>query len=498
MRVKKEIIIATNHYQGELRVAILENSQLVEFYLEHEIRKTLVGRIYKGKVENVIPGLRGAFVNLGLKKNGFLPLADIPELEIFDESKLEIDHDSKQKRDVKPLAINPGQEILCQVTKEPIGEKGARVTSYLSIPGRYMVYFPSASRVGVSRRIHERKTRIKLRDIAKRIKKPDVGLIIRTSAAQVSEQEIRAEYYELERKFQELEIKAKQEKAPVLVYDETDILIKIVRDMFTHEVDQLVVDDDEKYHRVIDYLAKIAPQLLERVRFYRGDAPIFEHYKVEQELDKLLEHKLWLKSGGFITIDHTEALVAIDINSGKFSSEQDPETLIFQTNLTAAAEIARQIRLRDLSGLIIIDFIDMAEQKKMDIVVRELRMCLENDRAKADFAKVSRFGILEMTRERTRPGLLYTLTEECPTCNGLGRVMSRNEISMKIEHAIQQKSQQLKGRKVKLVVSPIMYEYITVNRVEQFVELTKKYQMALELKYDSQISLYEHKIFIAM
>ncbi len=172
--------------------------------------------------------------------------------------------------------------------------------------------------------------------------------------------------------------------------------------------------------------------------------------------------------------------------------------MIFQTNLTAAAEIARQIRLRELSGLIIIDFIDMAEQKKMDIVVRELRMCLENDRAKADFAKVSRFGILEMTRERTRPGLLYALTEQCPTCSGFGRIMSRNEISMKIENAIKDKSVQLKGRKVKLVVSPIMYEYITTNRVDQFVELTKKFYMALELKYDNQISLYEHKIFIAM
>lgn len=498
MKVRKEIVIASKQYEGELRVAILENSQLVEFYLEHEIRKTLVGRIYKGRVENVIPGLRGAFVNLGLKKNGFLPLADIPELEIFDESKLEVEQETKHKREVKPLVISPGQEILCQVTKEPIGEKGPRVTSYLSIPGRYMVYFPSASRIGVSRRIHERRVRLKLRDIAKRIKKPDVGLIIRTSAALVTEQELRAEYNELEEKYKALELKAQSEKAPVLVYDETDVLIKIVRDMFTHEVDELIVDDHEKYKRIIDYLSKIAPMLLDRVKLYQDAQPIFEHYKINQELDKLLEHKIWLKSGGFITIDHTEALVAIDINSGKFSKEQDPETLIFQTNLTAAAEIARQIRLRDLSGLIIIDFIDMADPKKMDIVVRELKMCLENDRAKADYAKVSRFGILEMTRERTRPGLLYSLTEQCPTCNGLGRVLARHEIALKLEHTIEEKALQFKGRKVKLVVSPIMYDYITTHRVDKFIELTKKYQMALELKYDNQISLYDHKIFVAM
>ncbi|MEO0075579.1 MAG: ribonuclease E/G, partial [candidate division WOR-3 bacterium] len=291
---------------------------------------------------------------------------------------------------------------------------------------------------------------------------------------------------------------AQSEKAPVLVYDETDVLIKIVRDMFTHEVEELIVDDNEKYKRIIDYLSKIAPMLLDRVKLYQDAQPIFEYYKINQELDKLLEHKIWLKSGGFITIDHTEALVAIDINSGKFSKEQDPETLIFQTNLTAAAEIARQIRLRDLSGLIIIDFIDMADPKKMDIVVRELKMCLENDRAKADYAKVSRFGILEMTRERTRPGLLYSLTEQCPTCNGLGRVLARHEIALKLEHTIEEKALQFKGRKVKLIVSPLMYDYITTHRVDKFIELTKKYQMALELKYDNQISLYDHKIFIAM
>lgn len=497
MKLRKEIIIATNVIEGEIRIAILENSQLVEFYLEHDIRKTLVGRIYKGRVENVITGLRGAFVNLGLKKNGFLPLADIPESEIFDESRLEVEPESK-KREPKPLIINAGQEILCQITKEPIGEKGARVTSYLSIPGRYIVYFPSASRIGISRRIHERKTRSKLRDLAKKIKKSDVGLIIRTSAQIASEQEIRNEYNELERKFLSIESQSKKERAPILMYDESDVLIKIVRDMFTHEVDALVVDDEPKYKKAVEYLNKIAPSLVSRISMYRGQTPIFEHYKVEHELSKILERKIWLKSGGFITIDQTEALVAIDINSGKFSQEQDPETLIFQTNLQSAAEIAHQIRLRDLSGLIIIDFIDMNESKKMDIVVRELKMCLENDRAKADFAKVSRFGILEMTRERTRPGLLHTLTEQCPICKGLGRVLSRTETAMKIEHALFTKIHQLKGRKVKIIVSPLIYDFLITDRQEQMAQFVKKYQMALDIKPDTQIQLNDFKIFMVV
>ena len=497
MKIRKDIVIATNEFEGELRVAILENSQLVEFYLEHDIRKTLVGRVYKGRVENVIPGLRGAFVNLGLRKNGFLPLADIPELEIFDESRLEVEPESK-KKEVKPITINEGQEIICQITKEPISEKGARITSYISLSGRYLVYFPWASRIGISRRIRDRRTRVKLRDFAKRIKKQDVGLIVRTSAEKVSDQEVRNEYQELEQRWQNIETKAKKDKAPVLLYDETDILIKIVRDMFTHEVDLLVVDDEPKYKRVLEYLRKIAPSLIERVSLYKGDVPIFEHYKVEQELQKVLDRKIWLKSGGFITIDQTEALVAIDINSGKYSHEQDPETLIFQTNLQAAAEIAHQIRLRDLSGLIIIDFIDMAEQKKMDIVVRELKMCLENDRAKADFSKVSRFGILEMTRERTRPGLLHTLTEQCPICKGLGRVLSRAEIAMKIEHNLFVKSSQLKGRKVKVMVSSLIYDFMIADRQEQLTHFAKKYQMALDIKPDTQLQFNEYKVYTAV
>ncbi|MCI0473172.1 MAG: Rne/Rng family ribonuclease [Ignavibacteria bacterium] len=413
---------------------------------------------------------------------------------MFDESRLEVEPESK-KKEIKPITISSGQDIVCQITKEPIGEKGARITSYISLPGRYLVYFPSASRIGISRRIQERKVRNKLRDFAKRMKKPDVGLIIRTSAQTATEQEVRNEYQELQRRWDNIELKAKKDRAPVMLYDDTDILLKIVRDMFTHQVDSLVVDDEGKYKHILEYLRRIAPSLIQRVSLYKGDIPIFEHYKVEQELVKVLERKIWLKSGGFITIDQTEALVAIDVNSGKYSKEQDPETLIFQTNLQAAAEIAHQIRLRDLSGLIIMDFIDMEEQKKMDIVVRELKMCLENDRSKADYAKVSRFGILEMTRERTRPGLLHTLTEQCPICKGLGRVLSRVEIAMKIEHTLFIKSSHLKGRKVKIVVSPLIYDFLITDRQDNLAIFAKKFQMALDIKPDTQLQFNEFKVY---
>ncbi|MEO0092415.1 MAG: Rne/Rng family ribonuclease [candidate division WOR-3 bacterium] len=493
MKVKKEIILASS--DSEIRIAILEDSQLVEFFIEHDTKSALVGRIYKGIVENVVKGLRGAFVNLGLKKNGFLPLADIPELEAFDESKLEIEPEDK-KPVSRELSISPGQEILCQVTKEPLGEKGVRVTSYISLAGRNLVYFPSVPRIGISRRIRDRKTRTRLRALAKQIKKRDVGLIIRTSAENATDDEIRNEYRALEIKWAEIQARANQEKAPTLLYDESDIITQIVRDLFTHDVESLIVDSEEKYKEIIDALKIMAPSLIPRVSLYRGEVPIFEHYGIEEQLNRALERRIWLKSGGFITIDQTEALVAIDVNSGRFAQEEDPERLILQTNLEAASEIARQIRLRDLSGLIIIDFIDMKEQKNMDIVVRELKMCLENDRAKADFAKVSRFGILEMTRERIRPSLLHTLCEVCPVCKGLGRVLSRTEIAMKIERTLYAKSQQLTGQKVKIMVAPQNYEFLLSEREEQLSEIAKKYKLALEIKPDNQIPITEFKIYI--
>ncbi|MCS7258504.1 MAG: Rne/Rng family ribonuclease [candidate division WOR-3 bacterium] len=494
MPVNKEIIITTRQFEGEIRIAVLENNQLVEFYLEHEIKRSLVGRVYKGIVENVIPGLRGAFVNLGLKKNGFLPLADIPELEIFDESKLELEPDTK-KREYSPIVLSKGQEIICQVTKEPIGEKGPRITSYISLAGRYLVYFPNASRIGISRRIQDRKIRSRLRELVKRIKKPDVGLIVRTSAELANEEMIETEYNELENRWREIENKAKIVKAPSLLYEEEDILLKVIRDHFTPDVSLLTIDDRIRYEQIIQYLQKFAPALADRVKLYENEVPIFEYYKITQELYKILDRKVWLKSGGFITIDQTEALVAIDVNSGRYSSEEDPETLIFQTNLSAAAEIARQIRLRDLSGLIIIDFIDMQDPKKMDIVVRELKMCLENDRAKADFAKVSRFGILEMTRERIRPGLLFSITDECPVCKGLGRILMRKDAALKIEKAVCEKLANFAGEKIKIQVSPLIYDYWINNRYEQLSEIAQKYQVTLELKPNSELSYEEYKMF---
>jgi ribonuclease G len=489
MKPKSEIILSS--INRESRVALLEEDRLVEFHVERAEKKSLVGRIYKGKVQNVVNGLRGAFVSLGLRKNGFLPLVEIPEYDIF-EPELELEPSSKKRG--KKISIVEGQEILCQIVKEPFVEKGARLTSFVSLPGRYMVYFPNADRIGISRRIRENRNRNRLRDLARKIRKENVGLIIRTVAETAQETQIRNEYNMLENTWQQIQKNSDGASAPALLYDEPSIAVKLVRDLFSHDTKSLYVDNHDCYKEIIEYLNLTAPNLCQKVHLYQSDLPIMEHFKVETQLAQALERKLWLKSGGFITIDQTEALVAIDVNTGRSAKEEDPERLIFSTNLEAASEIARQIRLRDLSGLIIIDFIDMQDPKNTERVITELKLCLENDRAKADFSRMSRFGLLEMTRERTRPGLIYTLCELCPTCDGLGRIYSRAETGLKIERTILSKIDTLKGRKIKLLVAPHMHYFLTQEWVERLGVFVKQNALSLEIKMDIALNPTEFKI----
>ena len=270
--------------------------------------------------------------------------------------------------------------------------------------------------------------------------------------------------------------------------------MKLVRDLFTNDVRRLVVDAKPMYHEILNYLNKVAPSLASKLFLYSGDKPIMEHYGIEAELEKIYQRRLWLKSGGFLTIDQTEALVAIDVNTGRSSREEDPEKLILSTNLEAAAEIARQIRLRDLSGLVLIDFIDMEEQKNTEKVVTELRKHLVNDRSKADFSTISRFGLLEMTRERTRPGLLFTLCETCPTCKGLGRVKSRLETALKIERFMLSKVRSLRGRRVKIVAVPTVAEFLSTEYSDRLGELARVNELTIEIKADPGLLPTEFKV----
>lgn len=491
MKVKTKLVLSSNEW--ETRVAVLENDRLVEFYIEREEQQNLVGRIYKGRVENVVKGLRGAFVNIGLRKNGFLPLVEIPEFDALEGDETE-NSGSGGRPEPRTITLREGEEILVQVVKDPFAEKGARLTSFVSVPGRYLVYFPNAQRVGVSRRIRERQERARLREATRKFKSPHAGLIVRTVAEEASTEELATEYRELERVWEEIRGKAERLKSPALVYEEPAIGVKLVRDLFTPGVEKMIVDYEPRYREIMDYVSRMAPQMKRKIELYRGDVPLLEHAGVEAELERVFQKRIWLKSGGFITIDQTEAMVAIDVNTGRSAREEDPERLILSTNLEAAAEIARQIRLRDLAGLIIIDFIDMEDARNTEKVVAELRAQLANDRAKADYSKMSRFGLLEMTRERTKPGMMYLMCETCPTCKGSGRVRSRAEVAMKIERAIITRLAKLRGRRVRILAAPSLTDFLTTEWYDRLSEFARRYELSIDVKTDYQLQPADFKL----
>ncbi len=489
MKVKTRILISTNEW--ETRVAIFEAERLVEFYIERAEQRNLVGRIYKGRVENVIKGLRGAFVNVGLRKNGFLPLTEIPEFDALDD---ELEESEKHRPQARTITLREGDEILVQVVKDPFAEKGARLTSFISIPGRNLVYFPNAQRVGISRRITDRRERNRLREAVRRFKSPNAGLIVRTVAQEASFEDLQREYQELERIWEDIRDKAEKVDPPALLYEEPPIGIKLVRDLLNENVEKVIVDEQATFQTIRNYVSRVAPRLVRRVEFYQGETPLLEAWGVEAELERLFHKRIWLKGGGFITIEQTEGMVAIDVNTGRSAQEEDPEKLILETNLEAAAEIARQIRLRDLSGLIIIDFIDMADPQNIERVVQELKQQLANDRAKSDFSKMSRFGLLEMTRERIRPGMMYLLFETCPVCHGSGRVRSRSEVAMRIERLILTRLPKLRGNKLRILASPSLTEFLTTEWFERLAEFARRYELALDVKTDYQLGPTEFKL----
>lgn len=483
MKVKTKIVLSSNEW--ETRVAIIENDRLVEFYVERVGSENLVGRVYKGRVENVVKGLRGAFVNIGLRKNGFLPLTEIPEFDVLEGD--EVDVEGTNKPAPRTITLNEGEDILVQVVKDPFAEKGARITSYVSVPGRYLVYFPNAERVGISRRIRDRRERARLRGMVRKFKAGDAGLIVRTVAQGANLDELKYEYEQLERTWRDIARRAEAAKPPTLLHEEPAIGVKLVRDLFTAEVERLIVDTKERYEEIAGYLERVAPRLRRKVELYQGEVPVLEQTGVEAELERVFQKRIWLKSGGFITIDQTEAMVAIDVNTGRSAREQDPEKLILETNLEAAEEIACQIRLRDLAGLLVLDFIDMENPKNTEAVIDHLRLQLSRDRAKSDFSKMSRFGLLEMTRERTRPGMMYSMCETCPTCKGSGRVRSRSEIAMKVERAILAKLSRIQGRRVRILAAPWLTDFLTTEWLERLSEFARNHQLAIDIKTDLQI-----------
>jgi len=434
-----EIII--NVTRDEIRVGLLEGGQVAEFYVERKRDASIVGNIYKGKVVKILPGMQSAFVDIGLEKAAFLYVTDIhSDLEEFapfleEEEKVNsIDLVSqKEKPDftIEEL-LQEGQEILVQVSKDPIGSKGARVTSYVTIPGRYLVLMPDVEHVGISRRIPDEDERTRLRTIVEEIRPKGYGLIIRTASEGSQDKDLIKDLEFLLLLWETVQKKKDRVSAPTMLYSDLDLVFRSVRDLMIQDVKRLVVDSTDEYERIKDFVRTYFESFLGKIELYEGTEPIFDSFGIEFDISRALGRKVWLKSGGYIVIDQTEAMTVIDVNTGKFVGKEELEDTVLKTNLEAVKEIAYQIRLRNLGGIIIVDFIDMEKYENRDRVFIAFVEAMKKDRAKNTISHISELGLIQMTRKRVRESLGRTLCESCPYCEGKGFVKSPKTLCYEI------------------------------------------------------------------
>jgi len=439
--------IIANLEVTETRVAVMEHETLVNLFIERS--EPVAGNIYKAKVNNVLPGMDAAFVDIGLERNAFLHVEDIRSQRLDGEEVEE----SFGKGAISER-LRPGQEILVQVTKEPMGSKGARVTTYVALPAHYLVLMPTVNYVGVSRRITNEGERKRLRQIADRIRPEGMGVIVRTAAEDAGEKVLADDVAFLHQMWQRVLERARAAKAPALVYQDLKLIRRVVRDLFTEDVEHFVIDSPEEHGRVADLLGSFAPHLKERLVLHREAEPVFEKYGVEREIDRALRRKVWLKSGGYIMIDRTEALTVIDVNTGKFVGKTDLASTILKNNLEAVGEIVRQITLRDIGGIILADFIDMEKEDHRKKVLDALHEAVQRDRAKLHVIDLTALGLVEITRKRVYQDLEEIMRVPCPYCEGRGRVLSPETMAMRVRREIRKMTRTSKAGAILVEVHP--------------------------------------------
>ena len=543
--MKREILI--NGSQRETRVAILEDDRLVEILYDRPDHRRTVGDIYLGRVEAVLPGIQAAFVDIGLEKSAFLHASDLLEPDEDEEPEEDDDEDEVEEpveaepgtvvaageeeggepqrsswrrdrrrrggrgngataekaearqREVSPRRPIPniqdilkkGQTLPVQVTKEPISTKGCRVTAQISLAGRFLVYMPYGSKVGVSRKIESREERAKLREMVSGILPKDSGgVIVRTVAEGVTEEHFRREIDSLLSLWKKINRKKTfVRRAPALLQRETSLTRGIIRDLFSTKVDALYVDSKELFNEVEGYLQQVDPELIERVHLYTEATPLFDKFDIESEIRDLFKARCELPTGGSIIIQPTEALVSVDVNTGRYTGKKDPEKTILRTNLEAAREIARQIRLRDIGGIIVCDFIDMETRSNRDKVLQELRTHLGRDRARTKAFAVSELGLVEMTRQRVRPSLWHSLTRDCPTCAGSGRVFTPEVVARRLERSLKRAAHEHRERQLTVRLHPEVALYLLEEEPRLLQNLQKITGLDLELRDDPMMRL---------
>ena len=486
-----ELIINTRPH--ETRVALLNNGIVVELHIERKTGQELQGNIYRGRVVRVLPGMQAAFVDIGQDRTAFLYVSDVQEDALGVERMMLRDKDLNNNDSAPDISdssdadsqlnisyniedlLREGQDIMVQVSKESMGSKGARLTSYISLPGRHLVLLPTVNHIGVSRRIEDQEERERLKDIINDIRPCECGFIVRTVSEGAERNKLKSEMDFMLKLWDDIKRRMEKASGPGLLYMDLAVSLRAVRDLFTREVDRLIIDSREEYEKIIEFVDNFAPALRYSVELYDGNDPIFDAYGIEMEISRSLDNKIWLKSGGYIVIELTEALTAIDVNTGSYVGKRNLEETILKTNLEAVKELAYQLRLRNIGGLIVIDFIDMENIDNRSRVFMALKEELSKDKAKTHVLKMSELGLIEMTRQRNRENLNRLLTEECIYCEGRGRIKSKKTICYEIFRDLEREPQPISdnGENIYVHVNPEIGNVLKEEEQQSIMELEK-------------------------
>jgi ribonuclease G len=510
----KEIII--NSSTTQTRVAITEDGNLADFFVDYPENRRMVGDIYLGKVARVLPGIKAAFIDIGMKHDAFLHFSDIgvrttqfqemlgDDSDVDEEDEEDSSHrnnnhyrNSKENSDNAEAIpkLHKGQDILIQITKEPVNNKGVRVTSSVSLPGRFCVLLPFDYKVGVSKRISDYRERRRLRHIARGILPEHFGLIIRTVARNQSEEALKDDMNNLLKTWEQIQANIKIENPPALIHQDLSTTSSVIRDLFTSDVSKVFIDAKKLYKQIKNYVEVVQPGLADKIELFRSNNAIFDSFKIEEQVKTLMGRKVSLPSGGYLIIEHTEAMVVIDVNSGRYAKSKEQELNSLKTDLEASREIARQLRLRDIGGIIVIDFIDLEDEKNRKKIFDELRKEFRRDRAKVSILPMSDFGLVQITRQRIRQNIMQAMKEVCPYCLGTGLLTKHSHLVYDLEGWLQKFKRISKERSLLIKCHPTLASKLKENKFKSFLKLQFKYFVRLKLVEDESMPLGQIKFF---
>lgn len=495
--------IAISVTREETRVAVLDNGVMTELYVDRAKQKDFVGNIYLGRVVKVLPGMQAAFVDIGMEKAAFMHVSDLSLEAEAGDTLMDSEEDERggevpkpRRQSAQPIEalLKEGQEIMVQISKGPIGTKGPRVTTYVSLPGRYLVFMPNVEHVGVSRRIPKDEERVRLKEIVKRLRRPGHGYIVRTVSEGVNEEDLRSDVEFLEALWEDVLKKREQSSPPSLLHTDLPLSFRVVRDLFSKKVDRLLIDSKEEYEAVRDFVHRFLPDQVSRVHYYDREESLFDHLGIEMEIARALSRKVWLKSGGYIVVDHTEAMTVIDVNTGRFVGKRDQEETILKNNLEAAKEIAYQIKLRGIGGIIIVDFIDMERERNREKVYQALVDAMAGDKARTRISRISDLGLIEISRERVREDLLRTMSEPCRYCEGRGYTKSPTTVAYEIFRELRRLGDLEDGRTIVVGTHPNVAELLEGEEYDGIEMLQRERQVKLVIKADPTLHIEQYDI----